>query len=310
MNNDSPSPITASTELRQLRNVLEKIVELIDADETILDLLMGNITKDPSDVSSGSKFSDDHRRSLMSAADVSRRTAASIFIDEWITMAERRTRKLPTVQNLLDVLLRCQLYRLADFVADVSSQPRPTRPSSGPAKRVDISIPGEVELMLDGIAYPFDSVDSQNRDQRSKPSPNSPQINLSRSTNQTNENNLSVHSKTPNNAATLMSHPFHVNHSNVDVRTNLMEFSRSSMENSNIPMLSALQLNDEIIPETVPAESSKTNSTTNGNLPAVLDSNFAESSGFMPAISMLKDHSSEIEVIQESRDMSSSESDD
>lgn len=254
MHNDSVQ-ITQDTELRKLRHVLGKIIELVDADETILYLLMGNITNDPSDANSGPKFSDAHRTELSNTVKNSgdrRATEASIFMDEWITMAEKRTRKLPTVQNLLDVLVRCQLFRLADYVADISNQMRPPRPNAGPAKKVDISIPGEeVEVLLNGVTYPFDSVNSDNRN-RSKPSPNSPRINLSRSTNQTDENNLSILTN-PERRSPLMSHPFHVVHSSeVETRSNLMEFSNTLNTNSNIiPNISALQLEKSSYGDTI-----------------------------------------------------------
>lgn len=320
--------ITQATELRKLRSVLEKVVEMVDADEAILDLLMGNITKDPNDASSGPKFSDSHKTILMNTMKSSRNsrsTAASIFMDEWITMAEKRTKKLPTVQNLLDVLVRCQLFRLADYIADISNQPRPPRPNAGPAKKIDISIPGEIEVLLDGVAYPFDSINSDNRN-RSKPSPNSPQINLSRSTNQTNENNLSDLDTNPVRVSSLMSHTFRVDRSDVEPKTNLMEFSLSAAD-SNIPNISSLQLgrsygqsntiqgntrsdvatksNIAPLPISAPQQQANISNEDDDNfLPAVLNSSIAQqqNSDYIPAISFLHDGSSEAEKVSESHE--------
>lgn len=303
---ENPPTITQSTELRQLRLALDRVIELIEGDETILDLLMGNITNDPNDVNSGQKFTEKHRTQLMNAVNSSagRRSAAAIFIDEWITMADRSSKKLPTVHNLLDVLVRCQLFRLADYVASIAGNSRPIRPNSGPAKRVDISIPGEsVELMLDGMQYPFDdSVNSVNRD-RSKPSPNSPRINFSRSTNQTNENNLSIPNDTPTSpTAAQISHPFQVAgpSSAIEVKSNLIQFSKTSTVDANIPDFAAIRLSeDPIIPATLESSSIVASDVM---LPAVLNSiDSAEGSNFVPNFKLLNgSKDSEVEIIPES----------
>ncbi|XP_020291816.1 uncharacterized protein LOC109858712 [Pseudomyrmex gracilis] len=65
-----------------------------------------------------------------------KRNAAQMFLDEWSTMGRKR----PTLRTLLDLLMKAELFRAADYVAcDILKQERPKRPDCGPAASVDIS---------------------------------------------------------------------------------------------------------------------------------------------------------------------------
>ncbi|KMQ90464.1 protein tube [Lasius niger] len=65
-----------------------------------------------------------------------KRNAAEMFLDEWSTMGRKR----PTLRLLLELLIKAELFRAADYVAcDILKQERPRRPDYGPAASIDIS---------------------------------------------------------------------------------------------------------------------------------------------------------------------------
>ncbi|XP_071571805.1 protein Tube [Temnothorax nylanderi] len=83
-----------------------------------------------------SKFSSDHISIIEQTARRDNRNAAQIFLDEWSTMGRKR----PTLKFLLELLIKAELFRAADYVAcDILKQERPKRPDYGPAASIDIS---------------------------------------------------------------------------------------------------------------------------------------------------------------------------
>lgn len=88
------------------------------------------------------------------------RSPTTILLDEWGTSGRKRA----TVSDLLDLLVKVQLFRAADFVAtDILNSSPPERPATGPAARIDISLPTEifdekdVEDLLNDATYPDSS---------------------------------------------------------------------------------------------------------------------------------------------------------
>jgi len=82
------------------------------------------------------KFSSDHISIIEQTAHRDKRNAAQIFLDEWSTMGKKR----PTLQLLLELLIKAELFRAADYVAcNILKQERPKRPDYGPAASIDIS---------------------------------------------------------------------------------------------------------------------------------------------------------------------------
>lgn len=83
-----------------------------------------------------------------------------ILFDEWGTSGRKRA----TVSDLLSLLVKVELFRAADFVAmDILNAPPPKRPKTGPAARVDISLPADqldeqaIEEILNNAIYPNSS---------------------------------------------------------------------------------------------------------------------------------------------------------
>ncbi|XP_011336634.2 protein Tube isoform X2 [Ooceraea biroi] len=84
----------------------------------------------------GFKFNNQHVSIIEQATETDDRNAAEIFIDEWSTMGK----KAPTLGLLLDLLIKAELFRAADYVScDILKQEKPKRPDKGPAAPIDIS---------------------------------------------------------------------------------------------------------------------------------------------------------------------------
>ncbi|XP_072755485.1 uncharacterized protein Tub [Anoplolepis gracilipes] len=82
------------------------------------------------------KFNNDHISIIEQTAYGDKRNAAEVFLDEWSTMGKKR----PTIRLLLELLIKAELFRAADYVAcDILKRERPKRPDYGPAASIDIS---------------------------------------------------------------------------------------------------------------------------------------------------------------------------
>ncbi|XP_014468974.1 PREDICTED: uncharacterized protein LOC106741442 isoform X2 [Dinoponera quadriceps] len=101
------------------------------------------------------EFSSEHIDMIEQAANQHNRNAAEIFLDEWSTMGRKR----PTLGLLLDLLVKAELFRAADYVAcDILKQERPKRPEYGPIASVDIS-DETINKILEEQILPKDTFD-------------------------------------------------------------------------------------------------------------------------------------------------------
>ncbi|XP_054003781.1 uncharacterized protein LOC128889807 [Hylaeus anthracinus] len=122
------------TELRKLRPaelyILVQILSLSDSWKRLMAIVPD---REASDVP---KFNAQHFSAIEQAAQQQKRSAAEIFLDEWGTMGRNR----PTLRTLLDLLVKAELFRAADYLAgNVLKEELPKRPEYGPAAPIDIS---------------------------------------------------------------------------------------------------------------------------------------------------------------------------
>lgn len=80
---------------------------------------------------------------------------AAILFDEWGTSGKVR----PTLSHLLKLLIKLELFQAADYVAvKLLKEAAPQRPSTGPAAKIDISLPEDddsgVTSILNDMSYP------------------------------------------------------------------------------------------------------------------------------------------------------------
>lgn len=61
-----------------------------------------------------------------------------LLFEEWATSGRQR----PTIQHLYELLISLPLFRAADYIAEeILHIQRPNRPDTGPARRIDITLP-------------------------------------------------------------------------------------------------------------------------------------------------------------------------
>lgn len=79
------------------------------------------------------KYNNDHIRLIENAIrrPGESRLYSQILFDEWGSSGRKQER--PTLGVLLHLLLQSNLYRAADHVAELLNEPKPPRPSNGPA---------------------------------------------------------------------------------------------------------------------------------------------------------------------------------
>lgn len=176
----------------QLRHLpifhLEVVVKFID--DSALPLLMGNIVKDPSDENcSELRFSSANIDEIRNHARLIGRSPFLILIDEWSTMGRDR----PLLKHLLGLLIKCQFFRAANYIARIIGRPTPQRPLTGPAAAVDISLSDEPVPLVNGLSHPQSSTNNVNRNRPdNKPAINAPNL-----------NNLNVHNEVPPNSQSV-----------------------------------------------------------------------------------------------------------
>lgn len=152
---------------------IQEIVKMIDdrIDDSVLSLVMGNIVKDLEDNESELRFNSADIDQLREHSYRHDKSAISVLIDEWSTMGKIR----PKLKHLLALLVKCQLFKAAEYVADLIGENHPSRPNTGPATRVDISLVDEnIEEVINNLEYPFSSIHltKVNRINIVKPTPN------------------------------------------------------------------------------------------------------------------------------------------
>lgn len=261
MDRSSQQLISIDTEIRNLPvSIIQNIAQLLAGDDTVLGLLMGNIVSDVNDPNSGLRFTsgdiDLIRHRHQSTLD-----QISLLFDEWGTMGRNR----PRVRHLLNLLIRCQLFRAADFVAQLLNDPKPARPTAGPAALVDISL-SDVEVLVNGLDYPSSGELLNLNQATAKPEAIAPNMNFTRESSNI-DNNLMPLIPIPKSSKIFMNGSGQLSdlNSNMKKREKAVESPAPAPQISElfIPAISSLQTPDPPIPITV-------NSTEHSiNMPAL-----------------------------------------
>lgn len=228
--------LSGDLEIRMLPvQVSQNLFRFFEGDDSILSLMMGNITTDLENPNSTFRFTSSDETSIRDHAPVLMKSPVLILIDEWSTMGKER----PRLRHLLALLIKCQLFRAADYLAQLLGQSEPNRPVDGPAAFVDIELPDAAENMVNGIVNPFDvNLDNHVSNRR----PNSPNINFASRT-----NNVTVSAIRPS-LPLIGSFPLIPTTSNPRIKPVEAQSSQSFL-----PALSILQ-NSDRIPFTVNPE--------------------------------------------------------
>lgn len=164
------SILSKDMELRHMPSQYQlQLVKLLDIDDSILGLLMGNIRKNLNDTDSELRFNSTDVDLLRNHSQKLKISPILIFLDEWSTMGIKSNR--PTIQDLLKLLIKCELFYAADYLAELLNEPRAQRPSSGPAAVVDISFSNDDEEagiadILRNLDYPFSNIDKSKNYQK------------------------------------------------------------------------------------------------------------------------------------------------
>ncbi|XP_031618121.1 protein Tube [Contarinia nasturtii] len=154
----------ANMELRHLTisqtSQLSQILDRNDSWKSLMEKIPRNLNE--IDVQSdlekiSRKYSAENIQLVDETSKQLHRSPTLILLDEWGTSGKKRA----TVGDLLNLLVKVQLYRAADFVAmDILKGPPPKRPDTGPVARIDINLPPEefdieaMEEYLKNAAYP------------------------------------------------------------------------------------------------------------------------------------------------------------
>jgi hypothetical protein len=231
--------------------ITQELVKILDSDDSVLSLLMGSIVKDLEDPSSELRFTSKDVEAVRNHSFVIRKSAMMIFIDEWSTMGKSR----PKLRHLLGILINCQLFRAADYLANlIRGESPPERPRVGPAARVEIDL--DIEEVVNGLEYPFSGSEVNRNKPKAKPEIVAPNMNFpSRSTNNGNGSlplipipstrsarftNSTIFATSPS-AAVIPS----MNPSISDLMKFPSEASRQASDNL-LPAFSALQVSEQI----------------------------------------------------------------
>lgn len=263
--------VTKETEIRNIPvSVSQNLAKFFEGDDTILSLLMGNIATDLENPNSTLRFTSSDIDSIRNHAQQLMKSPILILFDEWSTMGKTR----PTARHLLALLTKCQLYRAAEYLAQLVGETPPERPSQGPAARIDISLPEDIENIVNGIDYPpYSGTEAANRDKPDvKPAINPPIIKFD--TGSTVENNVTIPFIRPPHTTVSSSRLFQGQQSTHQLTSDLIKFSRNvtpsqpstSLKSSElfIPALSILQNSERI-----PANITETDMTANDYIPAL-----------------------------------------
>lgn len=258
--------MTGEMELRHLPTQQQlQLAKLLDMDDSILSLMMGNIAKDINNLNSELRFNSTDIDSVREHAERHKKSPILILLDEWSTMGKER----PRMRHLLSLLVKCQLFFAADYVAELIRVEKPERPKTGPAALVDISLTDDekVEDIVRNIEYPFSSIDiNVNKNQFIKASPDIPK-------------NIIISEQKTQSTARAQSHIFQEQIEETD----LIKFSRTieipitvnsnESTSENIPAFSAINQttsNENEISENIPAfllSSSENKSEFNNEIP-------------------------------------------
>ncbi|XP_058453322.1 uncharacterized protein LOC131431552 [Malaya genurostris] len=151
------SSYTHSTELCQVQFELNTLADKLEDDwRTLFYLIPSDIADiDLPDGRYKKKYNGTQEQELDSYCERQRISRACQLLEEWGTSGKKEKR--PQLGHLLQLLIKGNLFRAADYVAkDLLKDAPPERPSCGPAAPIDIDrvLDGELEKMLDAASYP------------------------------------------------------------------------------------------------------------------------------------------------------------
>ncbi|KAK6635053.1 hypothetical protein RUM44_000302 [Polyplax serrata] len=107
--------------------------------------VMAMIPSDLNDPNSESKYTLQHIKLIQNAGEKQNKSCTEILLDEWGTSGKIR----PNLKHLLDILIKAQFYRAAEYVAvDLLKEEPPKRPVAGPAAAVRLPAPTD-EILSD-----------------------------------------------------------------------------------------------------------------------------------------------------------------
>ncbi|XP_059611496.1 protein Tube [Phlebotomus argentipes] len=280
--------LSRKTEIRHLPPAeIFKIAQQLDSSQNwkkLMRIIPKKLEEEVEIEEFGGKYNAEHIKIIEN--NKGSRLAAEILMDEWGTSGRIR----PNLAHLLQLLVKAELFRAADYVADLLNEALPKRPEKGPAARIDISLPPDEEIAeIGGILSDMDYPNSSNI--------NNIPSNL--------ENNMDFYDKwTPNDQRKI-----HVLDSNNGTPENLIQFSMSSMsgtQDSNFSLHSDIMGNDGIIlvgGEEGPSNASRnipsSIDTLSTDIPDTVTSQSAESvteapyemeSAMIPDVSLLRVH--------------------
>lgn len=262
------------TEIRHLSPadvlMLGQILEKTNSWKKLMRIIPKNMLSPDSNIA---KYNNDHIRLIENASIKQSRMATEILFEEWGTSGKKR----PTVGDLLQLLVKAELFRAAEHVAEhFLKEPLPERPSKGPAAKIDISLPfepeaiKEVESILNDVSYPGTTNLIQNANQSS------------------NMNNEDYYSKlSPDKVKVEVS------------ASDFMKFSTSSIRSAEIPILSALggKENSKISSQNSQNSKNEMNTqNTNNQNDINMSGDSLILSGDIPALSALQSRSDNAEL--------------
>lgn len=253
-------------EIRKLPvSVSQNLAKFFEGDDSILSLLMGNISTDLDDPSSPLRFRSTDTDSVRNHAQQHMRSPVLVLLEEWSTMGQTR----PRLRHLLALLVKCHLFRAADYLAHLMGLSEPRRPDEGPAALVDIDLPHE-EVLVNGIDNPNSrygvNLDNHTSNNTSRPL-NSPTINFDPETSRTNNQTISgIGSSLPLIGPSRLASTASVKNSD------FIKFSKSTITPSNyqssqnfLPALSFLQNSSRLSSNNIEEQSA----FQSDNIPAI-----------------------------------------
>ncbi|KAK9889832.1 hypothetical protein WA026_007199 [Henosepilachna vigintioctopunctata] len=160
--------IDASLEIRKLPtshlSQLSLILESAGQWKKFMAIIPNKIIKDSYDCSINSgnrpKYNSDHIRLIETASEKYNRAGTEILLDEWGCSGRIR----PAVGHLLNILVRAELFRAADYVSEkILHCEKPKRPSEGPAAPIPTKLDEHlIEEILDNIDYSSSLIENVN----------------------------------------------------------------------------------------------------------------------------------------------------
>lgn len=144
-NSIANSIVNSNTEVRKLqpthKYALAKILNVSDSWKQLMAII-------PQDDTNAPRFNSEHISIIDQVVEKHRENGAKILLEEWSTMGRLR----PTLGTLLNLLIKAELFRAADYVAgEILKVDLPKRPEYGPAAIIDISDNTLAKLMHDKI---------------------------------------------------------------------------------------------------------------------------------------------------------------